>query len=248
MGLLVQAAEPGRPTSNPAWRLLLLGAWQLSGGDVVVDVSSNAQRLLALLALRGVCERSYVAGLMWPDCSDLHAQGNLRATLSRLHRRNHRELLQVSNGTLALNDAVHVDVRRLVRTASAAIDGTLDARYWQALSILSGQDLLIGWYDEWVLTDRDQIRQLRLHALEALSGHLLTIGDVATGLEAALEAVSAEPLRESAHRAVIRAHLAEGNRVEALRQLAHLRRLLHDELGIAPSSLAIKLFRDEGRP
>ena len=108
--------------------------------------------------------------------------------------------------------------------------------------MLSADDLLVGWYDEWVLTDRDRLRQLRLHALEALSGHLLTIGNVATGLEAALEAVSVEPLRESAHRAVIRAHLAEGNRAEALRQFTHLRRLLHDELGVEPTSLAAELF------
>jgi DNA-binding SARP family transcriptional activator len=61
-------------------------------------------------------------------------------------------------------------------------------------------------------------------------------------VEAALEAVALEPLRESAHRAVIRAHLVEGNRGEALRQLGELRRLLLEELGIQPSTLVTSLF------
>ena len=57
-----------------------------------------------------------------------------------------------------------------------------------------------------------------------------------------IRAVSMEPLRESAHRAVIAAHLAEGNSVEALRQFASLRRLLQTELGIVPSTATVQLL------
>ncbi len=42
-------------------------------------------------------------------------------------------------------------------------------------------------------------------------------------------------LRESAYGALIRAHLAEGNRAEAAHQLEVYRRLLADELGLSPS-------------
>jgi DNA-binding SARP family transcriptional activator len=47
--------------------------------------------------------------------------------------------------------------------------------------------------------------------------------------------VRAEPLRESAHRALVMVHLHEGNYGEALRQYQRCRALLHDELGIDPS-------------
>jgi DNA-binding SARP family transcriptional activator len=50
-----------------------------------------------------------------------------------------------------------------------------------------------------------------------------------------LAAVACEPLRESTHRAVVRAHLAEGNPAEALRQYRSYRQLLNDELGLPPS-------------
>jgi DNA-binding SARP family transcriptional activator len=54
-------------------------------------------------------------------------------------------------------------------------------------------------------------------------------------LQAGLTAVSAEPLRESAHRRVVEVHLAEGNPAEALRQYQSYRQLLRAELGLIPS-------------
>jgi DNA-binding SARP family transcriptional activator len=79
--------------------------------------------------------------------------------------------------------------------------------------------------------------------LEVLSIQLLAAGDAKAAVEAALATVAVEPLRESGHRAVIRAYLAEGNRAEALRQLSQLRHLLRGELGVEPSTLVTDLFR-----
>jgi Bacterial transcriptional activator domain. len=56
-----------------------------------------------------------------------------------------------------------------------------------------------------------------------------------------LAAVSGEPLRESAHRQLIEVHLAEGNRVEALRQYEAYRQLMRDELGLGPSPHIVNL-------
>jgi DNA-binding SARP family transcriptional activator len=225
------------------WRLTLLGAWQLSGARSTVDVGSNGQRLFALLALRGRCDRSYLSGVLWPECSEPHAAGNLRATLSRLHRRELTDPLESRNGSLRLRPEVSVDVRDLTRTASAVLDGGVARPDRRVLRNLTGDDLLVGWYEDWVLLERERLRQLRLHALEALSGQLLAAGDFASAVEAGLAAVAIEPLRESAHRAVIRAHLAEGNRAEALRQYDELRRLLRAELRVEPSSLVADLLR-----
>jgi DNA-binding SARP family transcriptional activator len=56
-------------------------------------------------------------------------------------------------------------------------------------------------------------------------------------------AVAAEPLRESAHRELIRAYLAEGNPGEALRQYELYRRLLAEELHLTPSAAMEALIR-----
>jgi DNA-binding SARP family transcriptional activator len=50
-----------------------------------------------------------------------------------------------------------------------------------------------------------------------------------------MAAIACEPLRESAHRAVVRVHLADGDPAEALRQYRLHLRLLNSELGLPPS-------------
>jgi DNA-binding SARP family transcriptional activator len=87
-----------------------------------------------------------------------------------------------------------------------------------------------------VLVERERFHQLRLHALEALCDRLITAGRYGEAIDAGLAVVAAEPLRESAHRALIKAHLAEGNHGEAYRQYQLCREILRDELGVEPSN------------
>jgi DNA-binding SARP family transcriptional activator len=56
-----------------------------------------------------------------------------------------------------------------------------------------------------------------------------------------LAAVSAEPLRESAHRELVEVHLAEGNVAEAVRQYDVYRHMLRRQLGLAPSPVMRRL-------
>jgi DNA-binding SARP family transcriptional activator len=107
-----------------------------------------------------------------------------------------------------------------------------------ALSI----DLLPEWFDEWLLLERDRWNQVRVHALEAQAERLLGLGNYSQAVEAALAAVSVEPLRESAHRLLIRVHAAEGNWSEALSQYQRYRGLVHRELRITPTDLMEKLM------
>jgi DNA-binding SARP family transcriptional activator len=70
---------------------------------------------------------------------------------------------------------------------------------------------------------------------EAAAEQLLQRGLHAAALEAALGALRMEQSRESAHRLVIRVHLAEGNVGEAWRQFRRCEYILGKELGIRPS-------------
>lgn len=232
--------SPG--ASEPAWRLCLLGTWHLSRSRRPYPLGAGGRRLLALLALRGTLERSLAAGVLWPDCSETQARGNLRATLSRLNRRNLATVLDPMDGALRLAPDVEVDVHELVATARRVLDGTRATRALTTFRVLDNTDLLPGWYDDWVLTERERLHHLRLHALERLSAQLADAGNAPAALEAAFAAVAVEPLRESAHRAVISSHLAAGNLVEARRQLSRLRLLLQEELGVEPSRLTLDLF------
>jgi len=67
--------------------MTLLGGFSLRVGDdvVLVPLARSPQRLLALLALRGVAlHREYATGLLWSDSTEARAYGSLRSTLWKL--------------------------------------------------------------------------------------------------------------------------------------------------------------------
>ncbi|MEV7548300.1 bacterial transcriptional activator domain-containing protein [Amycolatopsis sp. NPDC089917] len=68
-----------------------------------------------------------------------------------------------------------------------------------------------------------------------MAKRLTTAGRYGEAVAAGLAAVRAEPLRESAHQALIDAHLAAGNRAAAQHQYLQCRRTLLEELGLEPS-------------
>ena len=83
-----------------------------------------------------------------------------------------------------------------------------------------------------------------MQALEAVAARLAFLGRHCEALEAAYAAVRAEPLRESAHRTVVRVHLAQGNLAEALRAYDFFRTMVEDELGVPPTEQMTRLVQD----
>jgi DNA-binding SARP family transcriptional activator len=227
----------------------LLGGFRfwVRGRDALPDLPGGSQRLLAYLALR---ERSVLrdaaAGSLWPEASEEHAHASLRSAINRLTQIAH-EAIVVSYHNLGLADDVSVDVRsaralahRLLAPSVPKKEADLSEQSIAALSA----DLLPDWYDDWAVVESEDWRQLRLHALDALSAHLTAAGRYGDAMGAALAAVKAEPLRETAHANLIRVHLAEGNRAEARRAFERYRELLHVELDVAPSRRLQALVQD----
>jgi DNA-binding SARP family transcriptional activator len=216
-------------------RLSLLGSWRLFHRGRELTVPAASQRLAALLALKGDHPRPQVAKILWPSSAEQQARANLRAVLWRL-RLADPSILASHRGLLALSSTVAVDAQELARQAIAVAKGSGYVDFGAAQSILvTGGDLLPGWYDDWVHAERERLRQLRLDALEALADRLCQGGRHAQALDAALAAAQIDPLSESAHRTAIRSHLAEGNVAEAVRRFEQFQRLLHRELAIVPS-------------
>lgn len=224
--------------------LCLFGGPYVDRAGHRIPVPDGAQRLLVLIALRGRwADRRNIAGLLWPDCPDDRAAGNLRSAIWR-QKAAGLDLLVVERGSLVLKDRVRVDVHdvsiwaeRLLRGESRPADLTMDH------GDVDPDDLLPGWPDDWVTFERERLRQRILHALEALSHEFRRLGRHGEAVEAALSAVRLEPLRESAQRTLMLAHLAEGNRAEAIRALDAYARLLHRELGIGVTSDLASMVR-----
>jgi DNA-binding SARP family transcriptional activator len=235
----------------PAVRLHLLGGFQLRVDDTPVEIKPAPQRLLAMLALAGAAvQRTFAAGQLWPDASRERGQANLRTTIWRL-RTVPCELVRGSKTHVRLGADVWVDVRDGLNSDDWDQPDRVLSSLRPETSLLA--DLLPDWYDDWLDTERERIRQLRLAALERSGELLLAQGQPAAGIQLGLRAVALEPLRESAQRLVIRCHLAEGNLVEAVRQYERFAIVLARELGATPSQRMAALVagllsaRDAGR-
>jgi len=221
----------------------LLQRFELRRNGIILRVPPASQRLLAFLALQsGAVGRVYVAGVLWIDFTQDKANANLRTALWRLSRLPWR-LVDASPTQLALADGVDVDVRDIMAVAQRINTNGCDFADGDLELMVGAGELLPDWYDDWMSIERERFRQARLHALEALCSALSLRGRHQQAIEAGLAAVAGEPLRESAHRAVMRAHLAEGNLGEALRQYALYRRVIVDQLGVGPS-VEMELLRD----
>jgi DNA-binding SARP family transcriptional activator len=223
----VQTALP-----NELVRVRLLNGFAVEYGDSSLDLKPGAQRLVAYLALvQRAVERRFVAFQLWPDSCEERAMANLRSALWRL-RLLPVMLIEVTSTHLTLRRHVWVDTRQdLLEEICAVLPH-------QAFS----SELLPDWYDDWIVVERERIRQGLLHALESACTTALDQDRHGDAIDLALRAVAMEPLRESAHRLVIMAHLREGNRYEAQRHYSHLVRMFREELNIEPSVSLRNLF------
>lgn len=228
------------PTGPPI-RLKLLGGFELACAGRIVVLPLVAQRLLAFLGLRPhPVLRSHVAGALWEASPEQRALASLRSTLWRINQLDH-DLVDAGTTHIALARGVEVDLPMMASTARALIADhvcSLDD------GIDLADDLLPDWYDDWVVWERERLRQLRLHALDVLALRLMRAGRHGEAVEVSQTALRDDPLRESSHRILIRVHLAEGNPAEALRQYRMYEHLMGSELNAQPSPLIRRLVSD----
>jgi DNA-binding SARP family transcriptional activator len=207
-------------------RLRLLGGFELSFDGAPVELQPAVQRLAAFVALtpRGV-GRMFAAFQLWPDRSEKRALANLRSTLWRL-KQLQVPVINVSPTRLTLADNVWLDTRNEAAEVidSVGIDG-VPAPFQTLLT-----DLLPDWYDDWLVVERERLRLLRLAALERRARESFAMGNTTSAIQLALAALAIEGTRETAHKLVVDAHLADGNECEARRERLRFERCLNKEI------------------
>src|SRR5690349_20369795 len=174
----------------------LLGDFGLIYADRQVT-SLNTMRLQSLLAYlvlhRDIPQqRQHLAFLFWPDTTEAQARNNLRQLLHQLRQAFPavEHFLSANTHTLHwhLVTPFHLDVAAFEQALTLADAASrrndqraLQDALEQADSLYRGE-LLPGCYDEWILPERDRLRQSHLHALE----HLLRLfegqGDTVTAI------------------------------------------------------------------
>jgi len=230
-----------RAVASGPLRLKLLNSFELLEGDELLALPPSVQRLVAFVTIHDrLLKRTHVAGSLWPETSEQCAGANLRSALWRLNQLD-VHIVEARGITLRLASSIPVDLRertleaqQLLAADEPDVDGLDDSVF--------RVDLLPDWYDDWLVVERERFHQLRLRVLECVCERFARRGEYARALDVGLAAVAGEPLRESAHRALVKVHLAEGNHGEAVRQYRLYRKLLQEQLGLTPSLQMLALL------
>lgn len=209
----------------------LIGGFELSVDGRPVELADPARRLIAFLALHHKPQlRAFVAGNLWPNKAEPRALANLRAALWTLHGGGAPPIVEpVGGSALRLAPAVAVDVNVVRAEAWSLIDQARTRPLGGPLAAFAGSplaadrdllfdDLLPGWYDDWVLLERERFAELQVHALDVLVEALVDAAQHTRAINLALRLVALDPLRERSQRALIRAYVAEGSFGRARRQ------------------------------
>jgi adenylate cyclase len=248
------------------WRIELLGGLRAVLADDSAEATTplvftrfptyKAGALLAVLAydVKRTHPRDELVELLWPEHDPIVARRSLSTELYRLRRQ--LEQPGVPQGAFLVSDrhsiglnpaAITTDVaafQTVLRSAAGARSDPERVGFLaQAVALYRGE-LLCGYYEPWVLREREGLAERYLQALRQLVGLLEAAGEMHRGLDYARRAVSVDPLREEAHVDLMRLLGAVGEPAAALRQYRELERLLKEELGATPAPATRALARD----
>ena len=190
-----------------------------------------------------------LASAIWGDAPPASADTAIRSNVSKLRKQFARvgldgaSTLRSAKGSyelwlppdtwidhpIAFNSVHEAEAALEAEDHRAAFAPSAIARHICQRPFLPGNDA------EWVEVRRQKLQRTLVRALECRARVYLWNKEYPLAIEAAREATTLEPFRESAHRFLMRAHAAAGNAAEALRVYEECRRFIADELGVPPS-------------
>ncbi len=234
----------------------------LNGEQVSGRLPAKSQALLCYLAATGRRHsREWLAGLLWGDKPETKAKASLRKSLSIL-RQLSQDALTITRQTVAFNyDSdywLDMEAFESALAEDSADPETLQA-VREAVELYRGEFLegfsvrqAVG-FEEWVLGERERLRQLAIQALHRLSEAYTGRGEYATAIEYTNRLLALEPWQEEAHRQLMTLLARSGQHSAALAQYETCRQILAEELGVEPLPETQDLYhrlktRREARP
>lgn len=197
--------------------------------------------------------RDLLAGRFWPDLPEPQARRRLSQALWQIQsvlgdRDPHHAFLATSLDAVRFDASVELwlDVDAFEDAVTAikadAVANAQEIRSLEAAVDLYRGDYLAGFYDDWVLIEQERLRERYFGALGHLTRLHKSRGDFAAGLLYARRLALQDPLREEAHREVMRLCFLLGRNNEALQQYERCEAVLQEELGALPDAETRSLY------
>jgi DNA-binding SARP family transcriptional activator len=232
--------------------LTLFGGFEVRLGSVPLGLpTKRAQALLAYLAVRPgqAHPRDKLAALLWGDRSDAQARHSLRQTLFTLRKllgpSGQAGVIREHDGIALEETAVDVDVVTFERLAATTTPEELEraARLYQG-DFLAGLSVNEPAFEQWLLVERERLREVQLEVLARLLAHQTKAGAIANAIQTAVGLLALDPLQEVVHRTLMRLFQQHGRRAAALRQYQICLGVLQQELGVEPEQETKRLYRE----
>jgi DNA-binding SARP family transcriptional activator len=242
-------------------RVRLLGRLGIEHGQRWLDGSALPGRqgriVFAFLALcRYPVSRDELADLVWPDSLSAAWERDLSAVVSKVRTAlDSVDLGSLLHGALGcyelqLPPTSRVDVEDAVRfvedAESAWRVGNRDVALPAAATAanLARRPFLPAERGLWIERRRDDLRATLLRALDVLAQGLTEGPYKDDAVRYAKEALALDPYRETSYVQLMRLHMSQGNRAEALRAYEQCRAILAHDLGVTPSSQTEAVYRE----
>ena len=220
-------------------RIRAFGHLQVTDGGAsnLGHFSKRAKRLLAYLLLHRntPTPRESIAFSLWPGIPEKDALGQLRRALSELRKTlaelDQGEWILTIDGDIQWNS--HNEYWLDISDYEASRKNASVEALHTAADLYTG-DLLSDIDEEWVVIERERLRQAQGSILEQLATHYRALGDYDCALRFAGQLVDLNPLSEVAHRQWISLHYLNGDRMAATGAYKQLCTILQNELDIEP--------------
>jgi predicted ATPase/DNA-binding SARP family transcriptional activator len=238
------------------WTIRLFGALSASHAGITIERfrSRKTGVLLACLSLSPdtIRTREELVELLWPESTLENGQVSLRVALFSL-RRLLESQKSTEPGTLLFSDrrvvglkpdAFTTDVSQfcdaLALAGEAEDRSSAFAHYTRAVDLYQGE-LLAGYYEDWILTERNRLAGAYIGALERLVRFHAEQENWDEAVEMAWRGIQADPLLESAYCDLMRLYIALKRPGEARAVYDLLARRLRESLGASPGRATRKL-------
>src|SRR5205823_3610746 len=154
--------------------------------------------------------------------------------------------LVVDGRTVGLDPAsVEIDVGRFERLVADGAPAALEeAVALYRGDLLDGFDVAAAPFEEWLLAERERLRELALEALARLLRHQSESRATEPAIQTALRLLALDPLQEAVHRTLMRLYARQGRRSNALRQYQVCVSVLQRELGVEPEAETRRVYQD----
>lgn len=234
----------------------ILGSFHLvdENGSVMIDSTIQQSFLTLLLLHRDAPQsRQSIAFSLWPDSSETQALANLRTLLVRLRRvwPKADHFIEITERTLQWksNYDYTLDVEEFESAANNTqySVGDIDLQaaridLERAAHLYRG-DLLPACYDDWVMLERERLRQLFIGAIRKLIEILEKQHELGSAIGHINYLLKLDPLDESTYQLSMRLHALRGDRAGVVRIFEICTAVLSRELNVEPSPATYEMYQ-----